>query len=84
MDGDLQEAILFYEKAIAASNKNGFTQFAAIANERAAKQLAKKGINKQSNFYLKDAFELYDAWGAYGKCKHMKYQCCLLYTSRCV
>lgn len=72
--GDLQEAILFYEKAIAASNKNGFTQFAAIANERAAKQLAKKGINKQSNFYLKDAFELYDAWGAYGKCKHMKYQ----------
>lgn len=74
MAGDMQEAILLYEKAIAAANKNGFTQYAAIANERAAKLLAKKGINKQSNFYLKDAFELYDAWGAYGKCKHMKYQ----------
>lgn len=74
MNNELQEAVSLYEKAIAASQKNGFTQFAAIANERAAKILAKNGINKQSNFYLKDAFDIYDSWGAYAKCRHMKNQ----------
>ncbi|MEO5581356.1 MAG: GAF domain-containing protein, partial [Saprospiraceae bacterium] len=74
MNDQTEQSVLFYEQAIIAATKHGFTQFAAIANERIALQLSKAGIAKQSNYYLKDAFDLYDQWSAYGKCKQMMQQ----------
>ncbi len=71
MYGHIDQAIVLYEKASAAATLHGFTHIAAIANERASILLAKAGAIKQSNYYLKDAFDLYDQWAAYGKCKQM-------------
>ncbi|MBK9680772.1 MAG: AAA family ATPase [Saprospiraceae bacterium] len=69
MAGRIAEAIKLLEQAIVAATKHGFTQFAALANERIAQHLS--GVTKQSNYYLKDAYDLYDQWAAFGKCRHM-------------
>ncbi|MEP7267067.1 MAG: adenylate/guanylate cyclase domain-containing protein [Saprospiraceae bacterium] len=71
MKGRLNDSIGMYEKAIESATKHGFTQMAAIANERASLQLSKLGILKQSNYYLHEAYYLYDQWTAYGKCKQL-------------
>ncbi|HNR07349.1 MAG TPA: adenylate/guanylate cyclase domain-containing protein [Saprospiraceae bacterium] len=72
MEGQVENSIRWYEKAIEAALSHGFTQFAAIANERAAKHLAGKGILRQSAFYLKAAYEWYEDWNAFGKCRQLK------------
>ena len=72
MAGDLQNAMALYEKAIVASTAHGFTQFAAISNERASRHLAKAGMQRQSDYYLKDAYNFYEQWTALGKCIQMK------------
>lgn len=74
MEGNIENSIWHYEKAIASASLHGFTQFAAIANERAAKLLANRAMLRQSNFYLKEAYDLYEQWNAFGKCKLMKQQ----------
>jgi len=71
IEGRLGAAIRLYEKAIQKSSFNGFLQYEAIANERAALYLSSSGMQKQSEGYLKEAWELYYRWNAYGKCQHM-------------
>ncbi|HSJ67508.1 MAG TPA: adenylate/guanylate cyclase domain-containing protein [Anditalea sp.] len=71
MEGRLGAAIRLYEKAIQQANMNGLLQYEAIANERAFISLSKSGMKKQSEGYLKEAWELYYRWNAFGKCQHM-------------
>ncbi|MBC7884324.1 MAG: AAA family ATPase, partial [Saprospiraceae bacterium] len=72
MAGKFGPAIRFFEQAIAASSKNGFTQYEAIANQQAARLMSAAGMNKQSLHYLKDARSLYHRWNATGVCNIMK------------
>jgi predicted ATPase/class 3 adenylate cyclase len=71
MQGDTDACIKLYEMAIKSSVSNGYLQYGAIANERAHIHLEKVGITKQADNYLKDAYTMYEAWGAQGKCKMM-------------
>ncbi len=69
LNGFNDQALKLYTQAAESASKHGFIQFAAIANERASALLAKSNIKKQSDYYLKDAYNLYEQWSAYGKCK---------------
>ena len=71
LEGRLGSAIRLYEQAIQKSSLCGFLQYEAIANERAASYLSASGMQKQSEGYLKEAWELYYRWNAFGKCQHM-------------
>ncbi|MBK8349881.1 MAG: AAA family ATPase [Saprospiraceae bacterium] len=71
MKGRLGTPIKLYEKAITQAVANGFTQYAAIANERASRLMSKAGLEKQSAHYLKDAMQLYIKWNAFAKCKQL-------------
>lgn len=71
MEGRLGAAIRLYEKAIQQAATNGLLQYEAIANERAFLCLSRSGMKKQSEGYLREAWELYYRWNAFGKCQHM-------------
>ena len=57
-----------YDSAIAASRRVGFTNMAAVANERAALFFLEHHDHDRASMYMSSAFELYDNWGARRKC----------------
>jgi len=67
-----EKAMQFYEKSIKTATQNRTKYIEAIANERAALICSKNQLNKQSQIYIKDAWEAYYTWGAYAKCKQLE------------
>jgi len=61
-----------YDKAIATLGRNGFTHFAAIANERAGDHMLRCGDSEWAEFYLAQAAALYAEWGATVKVGDLK------------
>lgn len=57
-----------YDSAIAASRRTGFTNTAAIANERAALYFLDIRDVEWASLYMTSACDLYNNWGATGKC----------------
>ena len=64
INGDLWNALNFYDLAIENAKDQGFIQNAALANELAGIILLDAGNFKLAAPYLIDAFNLYEAWGA--------------------
>lgn len=60
-----------YESAIVACRRAGFTNTAALANERAALYFLNIGDHEWASYYLRNAGELYDDWGATAKSRQL-------------
>ena len=67
-----QDAMQFYERAIASAQENGFVHNEAIAYELAATFYQKRGYDKFARTYLAEAVDCYLRWGANGKVQQLK------------
>jgi predicted ATPase/two-component sensor histidine kinase len=65
------QAVDFYDRAIEAAGKSGFTHEEALANELAACYFLSRGKNKLARPYLADARLGYLKWGATAKVREM-------------
>ena len=66
LGGHVQQAHTMYEKAISAAGSGGFTQDAALANERYSDFLTNIDTEASSS-RVQEAVRLYNAWGAHYK-----------------
>jgi hypothetical protein len=60
-----------FESAIVACRQAGFINTAALANERAALYFLNLGDHEWASYYLKNAGELYNDWGATAKSRQL-------------
>jgi len=67
IQGDVLEAMEYYDRAIATAQSNGFLAESAIAAERCADFYRHLGREKIAQQYLLDALYHYDIWGAPAK-----------------
>ena len=61
-----------FNKAIVMTGRSGFSQDEALANELLASYLMSDGDFAKASDYVTRAHELYQAWGAHGKVKHLE------------
>lgn len=61
------ESMQFYEQAIGAANKGGFTQDLGLANELAARYYQRCGLKSAAEMCQREARNAYIRWGATGK-----------------
>jgi predicted ATPase/class 3 adenylate cyclase len=74
LNGNLQQAMQFYESASSAARASGFLRDEATANQLAARCLITHGLTKAAAGYLRAAHHLYDRWGASAKVRQMEEQ----------
>ncbi|GAB3019101.1 trifunctional serine/threonine-protein kinase/ATP-binding protein/sensor histidine kinase [Spirosoma pulveris] len=72
IDDDFVGATKLYEKAIRLASENEWQADEAFANELAAKFFSRHGIDTASSGYWKDAYYLFNKWGAQGKLKFLR------------
>ncbi|SOD99688.1 trifunctional serine/threonine-protein kinase/ATP-binding protein/sensor histidine kinase [Spirosoma fluviale] len=72
IDDDFLGATKLYEKAIRLASENDWPADEAFANELAAKFFSRHGIDTASSGYWKDAYYLFNKWGAQGKIKFLR------------
>jgi len=65
------EAMKLYNMAIESTQKNGFVQAEALANELAAKFYLSFDMNEIAQVYMRDAYRAYKKWGALSKCRQL-------------
>ena len=65
------DALRLYEEAIHLARENGFVQNEGLAHELAAQYCLARGIETAGYFYLRNARNCYDRWGALGKVKQL-------------
>ena len=61
------DTLRLYEQAIHLANENGFVQNEGLAHELAAQYCLSRGIESAGYFYLHNACNCYERWGAHGK-----------------
>ncbi|HTN82434.1 MAG TPA: ATP-binding protein, partial [Sorangium sp.] len=67
LEGDEARAVLLYDQAIAQAQEHGFVQYAALANECAARFYRARGQLRVAQGYVQEARYLYLSWGAMKK-----------------
>ena len=72
VEGRLIEAELLYEQAMEAARESGFIHIEALANERASRFYAGRGLEKIARMYMQDARYGYVRWGADGKVRQLE------------
>ncbi|WP_445486845.1 AAA family ATPase [Niallia sp. 03133] len=60
-----------YDHAFRAAMENGFVQDAAIISQCTGKYYDGKGLSKLGSIFLKDAYDLFQTWGAVRICEKM-------------
>jgi predicted ATPase/signal transduction histidine kinase len=70
--GANDEAMQFYDQAIAAAAENGFTHIEALGAELAARFWFEKGKSDFGGIYLDRALHAYEIWGALGKATDLR------------
>jgi len=70
--GNIQKIISFYANAINQAKQNGFIHEEALSNELIGNFLLSIGLEKIASPYLRDAYYLYERWGAKAKLKQMQ------------
>lgn len=68
----VDETVLLYDRAIDVAKQNGFVQDEAIANECATRFLVSRALGKSAIPYIKEAYYLYELWGAKLKVRDIK------------
>ena len=69
--GQDQEAAEYYDKAIALAGEHGYVNDEALANELAARFYASRDRPRFTEVYIREAYRLYDQWGAKSKTDHL-------------
>ena len=69
---DPEKVKSMFDEAIVASSRSGFTQDAALANERAGRYFVERNDSCLASSYLARSQELYGEWGAVGKVEHIR------------
>lgn len=70
--GNHGQAMVHYEKAVAAAQQEGFLHWQALANERAALFWEGRGTGQVAQTYWQQAYNGYDDWGAHAKTRAME------------
>ncbi len=65
------DALRLYEEAVHLARENGFVQNEGLAHELVARYYLARGIETAGYFYLRNARNCYDRWGALGKVKQL-------------
>jgi PAS domain S-box-containing protein len=65
------DALRLYEETIHLARASGFVQNEALAHELVAQYYLSRGIETAGYFYLRNARNCYDRWGAHGKVKQL-------------
>lgn len=65
------QAVEYYELAAKTAARNGFLRDEAMANELAAKMFLTRGMKKQAAFFMTEAFQGYQRWGATAKIRQL-------------
>jgi PAS domain S-box-containing protein len=65
------DALRLYEQAIHLARENGFVQNEGLVHELVAQYFLARGIETAGYFYLRNARNCYDRWGALGKVKQL-------------
>jgi len=69
--GDLESALIHYERAINGARASGFTHEEALANELYARFWAERGHDRFAGPLMREAHSLYLKWGANAKAEHL-------------
>ncbi|EQA43572.1 AAA ATPase domain protein [Leptospira broomii serovar Hurstbridge str. 5399] len=72
LEGNLNKAGVYFEKAIKESHHARFTINEALANECTAKFYIENDIEKAATAYMTEAVYLYSSWGATAKVKQLE------------
>ncbi len=70
--GNSELALAAYRKAIREARENGFTQYEAIASERAARFFIGRRNEELARVYLAESIRAYEAWGATAKARALE------------
>ncbi|SME95248.1 AAA family ATPase [Desulfovibrio gilichinskyi] len=62
-----EESIVFYERAISATQEGSFLQWQGVASERIARLWESHGLDLHAVIYWQQAYNCYDIWGSYIK-----------------
>ena len=72
LDGDNEAAKIFYDKALKAGTESGLTNDLAYTWERAGRFFINTKQELLANFYLQNAYRVYNRWGADAKLRQME------------
>ncbi len=72
--GDTVCALNAYERAVTAANHSMMVHYVALAHERLGRFHAREGRQPSAAMNLRQAAELYEAWGAVGKVRQLREQ----------
>jgi class 3 adenylate cyclase len=72
LKGEMENAKIFYDKALTAATENGMLNDAAFCWERAGQFFLNTKQDLLADFYLQNAYRAYRRWGADAKMKQME------------
>lgn len=72
LKGEMENAKIFYDKALTAATENGMINDAAFCWERAGQFFLNTKQDMLADFYLQNAYRTYKRWGADAKLKQME------------
>ena len=72
LEAEESPSIASYDAAIKVCSRSGLVHYVAFLNERAGIFAFEKNDEREAEFYLTRALELYEDWGALGKVAHLK------------
>jgi histidine kinase len=75
IDGDNEGALTAYQASIDKARKHAFANDLALATERIGLFFLDSGNPTEASNYLKQASQLYEAWGSIRKADHVMRKC---------
>ncbi len=72
LKGEMEQAKIFYDKALTAATENGMVNDLAFCWERAGQFFLNTRQDLLADFYLQNAYRTYKRWGADAKMKQME------------
>ncbi len=72
LNDDMEDAKIFYDKALKSASENNMMSDLAFCWERAGRFFLNTKQDVLANFYLQNAFRVYKRWGAEAKLKQME------------
>lgn len=73
LTGRLADAREHYDLAIELAREHDYTQEEGLAFERAALHYLERGSPRLAGYYIRDAYYVYERWGARAKLEHLRH-----------
>jgi predicted ATPase/GAF domain-containing protein len=71
IEGKTDQAAQFFELSAKTAARNGFLRDEALANELAAKMFLERGLSNPAAFFITEAYQGYQRWGATAKTRQL-------------